>query len=303
MDKIKAMQYFSYIGETGSFSAAARVAQVPVSSLSRSIQALESELGAELLKRSTRHVAMTEIGKIYLNQCRDILAAIERADGQVGSYQSSPSGVLRISALPQYAETRLLPILEAFQQQYPEIVFDLELSSQVSDLSRDGVDIAIRGGSAPDGRVIAQKLEDNTHRLCASRTYLERYGTPSCVAELRQHKALLYRAPNQILHWHQQCAGEWLPIEIPTALISNSVRVIQRYLLAAQGMAMLPQWCVEDALATGSLCWVPTDELISVIPAHPATSIYLLYQRPQYVIPKIKVAVDFLKLHLNAQNA
>ncbi|MGC1510818.1 LysR family transcriptional regulator [Ketobacter sp.] len=302
MDKIRAMQYFCFISETGSFSAAARKAQVPVSSLSRSIQALESELGAELLKRSTRHVAMTEIGKIYLDQCKEILAAIELADGQVGSYQSSPSGILRISALPHYTEFRLLPVLEALQARYPDIVLDLELSGQVSDLNRDGVDIAIRGGSAPDGRVIALKLEDNTHRLCATKAYLEQYGTPTNAEDLQQHKALFYRAPAQVLHWHLQCGDEWLPVDINPALISNSVRVLQRALLADKGLAMLPAWCIEQELADGELEWVPIKETLSIVPAYPAAGIYMLYQRPQYVIPKIKVAVDFLRSQLTCDD-
>ncbi|MBL4826370.1 MAG: LysR family transcriptional regulator, partial [Spongiibacteraceae bacterium] len=209
MDKLKSMRYFCSIDQTGSFSGAARLAKVPVSTLSRSIQALESDLGAELLKRSTRHIALTEIGQIYLEQCKDILAAIDRAEGQVGSYQSTPSGVLRISALPLYAEMRLLPILEALQETYPDIVIDLDLSNQVSDLNRDGIDIAIRGGRVPNQRVIAQRIDDNTPLLCASKAYLTQYGTPRTVADLANHKALLYRAPAGVLYWQVEYKGVW----------------------------------------------------------------------------------------------
>ena len=299
MDKLKAMRYFCTIEQTGSFTAAAQQAKVPVSTLSRSIQALEAELGAELLKRSTRHVTMTEIGKIYLAQCQDILSAIERADGQVGSYQSSPSGVLRISALPYYGECQLMPVLELFQQQYPHIVIDLDLSSQVADLNRDGVDIAIRGGSAPEGRVIAQRLADNTHRLYATPEYLAEHGTPRCGEDLKQHHALLYRAPAKVLDWHVQTQGEWQPVVINTALISNSVRVIQQSLLAHKGLAMLPSWSVQRELAAERLVVLEMHDVLSVIAASPEASLYLLYQQPQYVIPKIKVAVDFLREHLS----
>lgn len=298
MDKFKAMRYFSSIEQTGSFTAAAQQAKVPVSTLSRGIQALEAELGAKLLKRSTRHVTMTEIGKIYLTHCKDILNAIERAEGQVGSYQSSPSGVLRLSALPYYAECRLMPILEVFQQQYPHIVIDLDLSSQVADLDRDGVDIAIRGGSAPAGRVIALRLEDNTHRLYATPQYLSHKGTPSCGADLARHQALLYRAPTKVLNWHIETQGEWLPVAIDTVLISNSVKVLQQSLLAHKGLAMLPSWSVQQELKRGELVHIEMSDTLSVAAVNPATSLYLLYQQSQYVIPKIKVAVDFLRQHL-----
>ncbi|MFT5690849.1 MAG: DNA-binding transcriptional LysR family regulator [Oceanicoccus sp.] len=297
MDKLKTMRYFCRIDETGSFSGAARLAAVPVSTLSRSIQALELELGAELLRRSTRHVVLTEIGKIYLDHCKDIIAAIDRAEGQVGSYQSSPSGVLRISALPLYAEVRLLPILEELQASYPDIVIDLDFSNQVADLSRDGIDIAIRGGSIPDERVIAQYIDDNTPLLCASTEYLEKYGVPETVADLSNHKAILYRAPGKVLYWQVEVGGNWSSVEIKTALISNGGRMLQDALLAGKGMGLFPRWCMEDALAKGDIALVPLPGKISTSPS-PTTGIYLLYQRPQYVIPKIKVAVDFLRARL-----
>ncbi len=299
MDKLKAMRYFCRIEESGSFSGAARLESVPVSTLSRSIQALELELGAELLKRSTRHLVLTEIGQIYLDQCKDILAAIDRADGQVGSYQSSPSGVLRISALPLYADVRLLPILDELQEAYPEIIIDLDYSNQVTDLSRDGIDIAIRGGRVPDERVIAQYIDDNTPLLCASKQYLKEYGVPQTVADLSKHKALLYRAPGKVLNWLVESEGTWSPVDIQTALISNGGRMLQEALISGKGMALFPRWCMEEALESGNVEIVSLPENISNA-TNPATGIYLLYQRPQYVIPKIKVAVDFLRARLKA---
>ncbi len=303
MDKLKAMQFFCCICDTGSFSAAARLAEVPVSTLSRSIQSLESDLGAELLKRSTRHVAMTEIGKIYLEQCKEIIAAIERAEGQVGSYQNTPAGHLRISSLPHYAESRLLPVLEQFQAQYPEIIIDVELSTTVTDLNRDGVDIAIRGGSTPDGRVIAIPLQDNTHQLCASPTYLEQFGTPKTIADLQDHQAITYRSSRGILQWHAEKQGSWQPCQLNTALISNSIRYILSGLLNHRGIAMLPIWTVENEIRNGDLVWVPLEERLSVMAAPPESQIYLLYQQSQYIIPKVKVAVDFFKEHLKTFEA
>ena len=297
MDKFKAMRYLCQIVQTGSFSGAAKLAGVPVSSLSRSIRSLESELGAELLKRSTRHVATTEIGQLYVDQCRDILFAVDRAEGQVGSYQSSPSGVLRISALPLYAEVRLMPILEVLQETYPEIVIDLDLSNQVSDLDRDGIDIAIRGGGVPDGRVIAQYIDDNTHCLCASPQYLEQYGTPQDVADLAGHKCLLYRAPGRVLHWLVEHNGNWLPVDIQTAMISNGGQVLRQATVAGKGLGLFPRWSMEAELSRGDISLVPFEATLATTP-DPTMGVYLLYQRPQYVIPKIKVAVDFLRAHL-----
>lgn len=297
MDKFKAMGYFCDIAATGSFSAAARLAKVPVSSLSRSIQALESELGTELLKRSTRHVTLTEIGRLYLARCQEILTAVDGAESQVTCYQSRPSGVLRISALPMYANIKLIPVLEALQEAYPDIILDLDLSSQVTDLNRDGVDIAIRGGGLPDERVIAHYIDSNKHILCASPSYLQQYGTPQSVQELPNHKAILYRAPQRVLHWGIVNDGNWQPIEIQTALISNGGNLLRQATLTGKGLALMPRWCMLDELADGRIVEVALDKDLATT-ADPTLGVYMLYQRPHYMIPKVRVAVDFLRQHL-----
>lgn len=299
MDKLSAMHHFCRISEMGSFSGVAREARIPVSSLSRGIQALEAELGTELLKRSTRHVALTEIGQIYLEHCRDILSAVDRAESQVGSYQSSPSGILRISSLPMYAEVRLLPLLEELQALYPEITLDLDLSDRVTDLSRDGVDIAFRGGALPDGRVIAQYIDDNTSVLCASPAYLEQYGTPTRAEELAGHKAIVYRAPQRVLYWHRKTGKEWQPIPMEIALISNSGNILKCALLRGKGIGLFPRWTMEQELERGELQLLPMETEVSATQGM-RLGIYMLYQRSQYVIPKINVAVDFLKSRLGS---
>ena len=298
MDKLKAMQYFCCICSSGSFSAAARQTEVPVSTLSRSIQALESDLGAELLKRSTRHVSLTEIGKVYLEQCLEIISSIDRAEAQVGSYQNKPAGKLRISSLPYFGEIMLLPLLEQFQNNYPEITLDLEFSTGLSDLNRDGVDIAFRGGVMPDGRIISSELIDNTHRLCATPSYLATHGTPTNVYDLAGHHGLVYRAPKGILHWNYENNGSWMTFPINAPLVSNSITVIKEALLNHKGLAMLPIWIIQEQLINEQVVWVPISEKLSVLPGDPKNKIHLLYQQSQYTIPKIKVAVDFFKEQL-----
>lgn len=299
MDKLRAMNYFCEVAQCGSFSAAARAAGVPVSSLSRSLQSLEAQLGAQLLKRSTRHVQLTEIGRLYLTHCRDILAAVNLAEGRVVSYQSSPSGVLRISALPMYADLKLLPILDEFQDLYPDIILDLDLSNQVSDLNRDGVDIAIRGGGLPDERVIAQYIDSNQPVFCGAPQYIESHGYPKSVADLSEHKALLYRAPQRVLNWGIRTGGNWKPVEIPAALISNGGNIMLQALLAGKGLGLIPRWCIERELKSGAVVEIPFKHELSTT-ADVTVGVYMLYQRPHYTIPKVRVAVDFFKSKLQS---
>ena len=277
MDKLNAMRFFCEIAESGSFSAAARKLKVPVSSLSRSLQALESELGAALLKRSTRHVGVTEIGHIYLEHCQSILQSINRAESQVSGYQSIPSGILRISALPMYADVRLLPALDRLQEAYPDIIIDLDLSNQVMDFQRDGIDIAFRGGGIPEDRVIAHYVDNNIPMLCASPGYLSQFGTPKTVSDLRDHKAVLYRAPHKILHWQYERGKEWSSVDINTAIICNGGYIIQQALVSGKGMGLMPRWSMQKELDRGDLVLVPLQETLSTTP-DPTIGVYLLYQ-------------------------
>ena len=196
MDQLRALRYFSKVVETGSFTRAASEFSVPPSSLSRRIADLEKSLGANLLKRSTRVVKVTEIGQLYYRQVQDILFQLEQSDEAVRSYQAKPMGQLRISAMVGFGERLLLPLLAEFKALYPEIILDISLSDELSTLGRDDVDVAIRGGYAPNERVQAIRLMSNEFIPVAAPRYLANMGTPDNVFALRQHKGLFFRTPN-----------------------------------------------------------------------------------------------------------
>ena len=169
MDQLRALRYFTAVVETGSFTQAAKRFSVPASSLSRRVADLEKSLGATLLKRSTRTVQVTEIGRSYFEQVRELLLQLEQSDESVRSYQARPMGRLRISSTVGFGERILLPLLEEFSQLYPDVLLDVSLSDELSTLGRDEVDIAIRGGYAPNERVLAIKLMSNQFIPAAAR--------------------------------------------------------------------------------------------------------------------------------------
>ena len=149
MDQLRAIRYFGKVAETGSFTKAAAAFDVPPSSLSRRVADLEKSLGATLLKRTTRVVKLTEVGRIYYNDIQDILNQLEQSHETVRSYQAKPMGQLRISSMVGFGERILLPLLGEFSELYPEIILDVSLSDELSALGREDVDVAIRGGYAP----------------------------------------------------------------------------------------------------------------------------------------------------------
>lgn len=294
MDKLRALRYFLEVSETGNFSRAAKNLGVPASSISRRVVDLENDLGVTLFHRSTRVVKLTELGGLYLEQIKPAIAALNLADEIVGQHSVTPSGIIRITAAPDYGRFRLLPALAVMKTQYPDIVCDVELTDQISNLSQNDVDIAIRATSAPPDRSVASKLTDGQFILVAAPEYIERNGRPESVDDLSSHVALLYRRPNGILLWQAHMADGWRELDIPPALICNQGDTLLNEVLAGHGLALIPKWGIFDELAEGRLVHITLEDAEIAVSRSDNTGIYLLYHRPKYGLKKIRVVVDFL---------
>lgn len=298
MDKLRALHYFAHLAESASFTQTAAAFNVPASSVSRRISDLEALLQQQLLERSTRQVKLTELGALYYQQILPALSSLDDADALLKQQQEHPSGLLSISAMPSYGERCLSPLLNEFSRRYPEIVLDLHFTDQLTNLSRDPIDIAIRGGTVPDQRIVAKKLASNHFILCASPAYLAKYGTPSCVQELNQHLSLRYRGPDKVLPWLVKQARGWQELHPQIRLISNHGSHLLNAAKNGEGIALLPEWGVQQLLDNGSLLRLDLDQDVRVAPAE-TNGIYLLYQRLKYQIPKVRVAVDFISERLS----
>ena len=293
MDQLRALKYFAAVAQTGSFTKAAKQFDVPSSSLSRRVADLEKSLGASLLKRTTRSVQLTEIGRTYFSQVQDILLQLEQSNESVRSYQVKPMGLLRISAMVGFGERILLPLLEEFSELYPDVVLDISLSDELSALARDDVDIAIRGGYAPNERVLAIRLMDNEFIPVAAPAYLAKNGTPKHPLELRDHKGLYFRTPAGAQNWYYQQEEQWHTASVAHVAISNNGKWLAKKAANGEGIMMAPRWMLADYLQRGELQELPLEPALKVTQnAEPA--VYLLYQKQRYLVPKVKVAVDFL---------
>ncbi len=293
MDQLRAIRYFSKVVETGSFSKAAKVFGVPPSSLSRRVSDLEKSLGATLLKRSTRIVKLTEVGQIYYNDVQHILNQLEQSEETVRSYQTTPMGRLRISSMVGFGEKILLPLLDEFSALYPQIVLDVSLSDELSTLGRDDVDIAIRGGYAPNERVLAIRLMDNSFIPVASPSYLATHGTPNHVSELREHMGLYFKTPTGITPWLCHIDGQWQDVSGSAVAISNNGSWLAKKACAGEGILMSTRWALAGYLESGALQELTFEHRLAIT-QHADMAVYLLYQKQRYSVPKIKAAVDFL---------
>jgi len=291
---LRAISCFIEVAERGSFTRAAKSLGLPASTVSRRIQELETSLGAALVHRTTRVVSLTELGTLYLDHIRPAVAALNYADELVSANSEQPSGILKITASPDYGRVCVAPVLTQFSAAYPEIVLDIEFTDQVSNLANNEVDLAIRATALPPPRAVARKLTDNQFVLAASPRYIETHGRPTTLDELKQHKALLYRRPMGLLHWQAKTAAGWEELRLNLAFASNQGDALLEQALAGTGIALLAKWGVADKIADGGLVRIVINDADIAISRNADSGIYLLYERPKYGLKKIQVAVDFL---------
>jgi len=293
MDQLKAIKYFVKVVDTGSFTLAAAAFNVPASSLSRRVADLEQSLGATLLKRTTRAVNVTEVGKRYYQQVCEVLALLKDSDETVRAYQSTPMGVLKVSAMVGFGERVLIPLLDEFNELYPQITLDVSLSDEVTTLARDEVDIAIRGGYAPQERVVAIKIMENNFIAVAAPAYLEAYGSPKTAQGLIKHRGLYFKTPAGPTPWLSEIEGQWQEVSAPSALTTNNGKWLVDRAIAGEGILVLPRWVLQPYIDAGQLLELAVSHVINIT-QNPDLAVYLLYQKQRYHVPKVKAAVDFL---------
>ncbi|MEH6394436.1 LysR family transcriptional regulator [Pseudoalteromonas sp.] len=293
MDQLRAIRYFIKVVETGSFTKAASTFNVPPSSLSRRVVDLEKSLGATLLKRSTRLVKLTEVGQIYYNDVQQIVNQLEQSHETVRSYQTTPMGRLSISSMVSFGDKILLPLLEEFNVLYPEIILDVSLSDELSTLGRDDVDIAIRGGYAPNERVLAINLMNNEFIPVASPGYLKKHGVPKNAMELKHHNGLYFKTPLGPTPWLCKVDEQWHDVSGPAVVISNNGAWLSKKACNGEGILMSTRWALASYLESGELQELKFEHQLAVT-QNSNMAIYLLYQKQRYLVPKVKAAVDFL---------
>lgn len=294
MDKLRALRYFAHLANTLNFSVTADHFQVPSSSVSRRIKDLEQDLGAALFERTTRSVHLTDLGKLYLREVGSALQSIDMADELVGAQSKSPSGMLRITAMPGYGERYVLPALDKLRGLYSDIDFDVNFTDEVINLAGNEVDIAIRTASSLPDHVVARRLRDHDFVLVATPAHISEHGVPKTSGDLIERSVLVYRAPYGVLDWLVMRDGHWRPVDLKPKYITNHGQSLLDSVLAGKGFAFLPRWGVDSEIAAGRLTEVELEDGPLSGSGDSDRGLYLLYHPPKFRLQKIRVSVDFL---------
>jgi len=260
MDRLAALEAFARVAETGSFSAAARALNLSKSLISRQISALEAELGARLIARTTRSLSLTEAGRGYYDQVARILAQMEEADLSVSQLQATPRGKLRVNAPMSFSLLRLAPVLPDFLALYPEIDVDIVMNDRRVDLMDEGFDLAIRLGRLADSSLVARKLGVMQRFIVGSPAYFARHKAPRTPADLHAHSCIRSRMPSGgIYQWEFERRGETVRVDGKGVLTLDEPNLMLEAARAGLGLAYLTEWNVAADLQAGTLVRVLAD--------------------------------------------
>ena len=264
MDKLSAMKSFVRVVEAGSFSAVANELRATQSAVSKQLAALEKELGAKLLVRTTRSLALTESGERYFEQARRLIAEIAEAESDLLNGEGQLRGWLRVAASVGFGRLKLMPLVKSFMAEHRDVKIDLQLHDGFIDLVEQGIDVSVRIGDLPDSGLIARRVGTSQRMLMAHRDYLKSLPkgvqAPVKPEDLRHHPCIVYTGlPNGNL-WsfsplatasHAATSAQSVRVEGPVQ--TNSSEVIRAAVTTGMGICHAPTWLLEPELKSGEV--------------------------------------------------
>lgn len=297
MDRFAELTAFCAVATHAGFSPAARQLGLATSSVTRLVDALEARLGAPLLNRSTRSVTLTDAGRTYQEHALRILDDLQAADLAAVPAGGEPQGRLRIAAPVTFAILHIAPLIPALQAAFPRLVLDLVLSDAMGNLVDDGIDVAIRIGTADDyPNLVARRLASHERIICASPAYLAAHGTPAAPRDLLQHNCLQFNYGDHRGRWRLLRDGDIEDLQVRGTLQANNAEVLRQAALNGCGIVLLADWLVHDDLRHGTLV-----QLLPAYRANPASmdvALVALYQPSRRGSRNVTAFLDLLGAHL-----
>jgi len=283
------IEEFIATAETESFSRAAARLGVSTSHISREVARLEDRLSVRLLYRTTRRVSLTDAGRLFLERCRRLVEEREEMFAAVSEQDGTARGHLRLTCSIAYGERFIVPLVNRFLADHPQMSISIDLTNRVVDLVGEGVDLAVRiGASLGDSRLIAVRLAERERYLCAAPAYLAAHGVPAALDDLARHACLIGTAE----FWQFQAGGRLVEFKPRGAWRCNSGFAVLDAARQGLGLCQLPDFYVERDLASGAL--------VNLLEAHrpPAEGIWAVYPHRRHLSPKVARLVDYLKAHV-----
>lgn len=296
MTESRNLLVFLDVVDQGSFVNAAKFRNTDPGRITKQIKALERELGSVLLNRSTRSMSLTDVGeKVYAKalHIRDLLEDVNNISNE---YHQKVQGIVRVTSPVFIGRKFVEPAIRSIQYQYPDVIFDLEITDGHTDIIKEGYDVAIRQWTPKDSNLIATKLRDVSLKLVASPTFIDKYGLPESVEQLVKLPACLYHRKNlfrdKLPYFNNE--QKLVTKSLHGTFSVNDGELIMRTTLAGNAFAHVANYMAEEHLESGALV-----ELLPELPQPPEQSIYAVYPH-RSATKGTKLLIDMLKKTLVA---
>jgi DNA-binding transcriptional LysR family regulator len=287
VDRLDEINAFVGVADASSFTQAARRLGVSSAQVSKLVARLENRLGARLLNRTTRDVALTDTGRAYLDRARLLLEEFASLESSVRDEQG-PSGTLRISAPVSFSAEELTPALLDFAAAYPQVALDVSSADRMVNLVEEGFDVAVRIGRLEDSSLVARKLAAVRMVACASPDYLARAGRPETPEALSAHAAILDSNGADSSVWGFGDGPQRREVRVSGRLRFSGARACVDAAVAGFGVARVPAFAAADDLRAGKL----TALLCGFEPE--LIHVHAVYPHGRHLAAKVRVFVDFL---------
>jgi DNA-binding transcriptional LysR family regulator len=288
MDRIDAMQAFVTVADLRGFAPAARKLGLSPSGVTRLIAALEDRLGARLLQRTTRQVALTDVGARYLERVRRILADVEEAETSAEGERTRPSGRLVVSAPIGFGRLHVSPIMSAYLTGYPEVAGELRLSDRMVNLVEDGVDLAVRIGHLADSSLVARHVGEMRRIVVASKAYLKKRGEPDVPEAIASHETIHFGAASAPPDWRFVRDGREIRIACTPRFSTNSADAAIQHAERGGGLTRVLAYQAADAIKAGRL------KIVLARFEPPPLPIHIVYPTSRLLSAKVRAFIDLV---------
>lgn len=290
MDRYAAIRSFVLVAEKGSFAAAALTEGVTPVIMGRRLSALERRLGVQLVHRSTRGLALTELGERFLESCQQLIRDFDAAEDNISAGGIAVLGHLVVSAPAAFGRRHVAPHVAEFRASHPGLRLSFNFTDSVVDVVREGYDMAIRIGEVRDPNYVALKLFANRRVVCGTPAYFERHGVPRTPEDLARHNCLAFNPQGgQQRGWSFARDGRPFAVRVDGDLACNDGELLYGWVKQGLGVGWRSTWEIQAELKRGELVTV-LDEF-----ALPGYDIQAVYPQQRYLPAKVRRFIDYLR--------
>jgi DNA-binding transcriptional LysR family regulator len=279
---------FVQVFDSGGFSAAARQHGRSKALLSKYVTDLEDYLGVRLMNRTTRKLSLTEAGEAYYREASQLLQQLDDLDATISDQTAEPRGMVRVSAPRNLGETTLAPAIFAFMAKNPLISIDLRLEDRYVDLVDEGIDVALRISMMTDSSLIARKISDMKHLICAAPSLIRQHGTPKSGEGLRGLPCIIDSNMAGQANWRFVEKGRPVSVHVSGPVRVNSPVAALEAAAAGLGFAVLPSYLADPLIAAGKLVVVLEEQMTE------GPSLTAVYPHRRHLAGKVRALIDHL---------